>query len=72
MSIKRCMAAGGMYEGVPPPKKIVLNSVMSGLRLQIRNSVSSEATTSLTMLSMPAYVLKSQYVHLVRQNGIWI
>ena len=61
-----------MYDGVPPPKKTELNSATSGLRHHIRNSVSSESTTSSTMFSMPAYVLKSQYVHLVRQNGMWM
>ena len=65
------MCSSGSSDGVPPPKNTV---VALRPRMAGDHSAASRATASAygaISESWPAYELKSQYVHLAVQKGIW-
>ena len=70
-SISAATVAGGISDGVPPPKKTTSRSPRRQRRLPVQLGEQRVAPAASSMPSR-TWLLKSQYGHFGRQNGQWI
>ena len=70
-SITAATVAGSISEGVPPPKKIEVSVRPGRSRASCFRSASKASRHASWSIDERTWLLKSQYGHLLTQNGQW-